>query len=182
MAARTGPRRRRRGLPAHPHRHGHGGRARRDAAARRRGAHHPASRANTGSTRPPRLDGVGAADARAFLVVGVRPVRRPRWTFGIYLFIIAYAVLLFLLAALLFPDSMLDYASYEDFFFSRRRWFFGAAGRHLCLRHRRHADQGRGAFRPLRQRVPGADADVHRALHRRGADAEPYASTRCSSA
>lgn len=47
------------------------------------------------------------------------------WTFGIYLFIIFYAVLLFLLAALLFPDSMLDYSSYEDFFISRRAWFFG---------------------------------------------------------
>jgi hypothetical protein len=54
------------------------------------------------------------------------------WTFGVYLFIIGYAVLLFLLAALLFPDSMLDYSSYEDFFFSRRRWFFGAmAGTYL---------------------------------------------------
>jgi hypothetical protein len=48
-----------------------------------------------------------------------------QWTFGVYLFIIAYAVLLFLLAALLYPDSMLDYSSYEDFFFSRRHWFFG---------------------------------------------------------
>ena len=47
------------------------------------------------------------------------------WTFGVYLFIIFYAVLLFLLAALLYPDSMLDYDGYEDFFFSRRRWFFG---------------------------------------------------------
>jgi hypothetical protein len=47
------------------------------------------------------------------------------WTFGIYLFIIGYAVLLFLLAALLFPDSMLDYSGYEDFFISRRAWFFG---------------------------------------------------------
>jgi hypothetical protein len=54
------------------------------------------------------------------------------WTFGIYLFIITYAVLLFLLAALLFPDSMLDYSSYEDFFISRRAWFFGVmAGTYL---------------------------------------------------
>lgn len=48
-----------------------------------------------------------------------------RWTFEIYLFIICYAVMLFLLSALLFPDSMFDYASYEDFFISRRGWFFG---------------------------------------------------------
>ena len=47
------------------------------------------------------------------------------WTFGKYLFIIFYAITLFLLCALLFPDSMLDYTSYEDFFYSRRGWFFG---------------------------------------------------------
>ncbi|ESY93399.1 MULTISPECIES: hypothetical protein [unclassified Mesorhizobium] len=47
------------------------------------------------------------------------------WIFGKYLFIIFYAITLFLLCALLFPDSMLDYTSYEDFFYSRRAWFFG---------------------------------------------------------
>ena len=51
-----------------------------------------------------------------------------RWTFGTYLFIVCYAVLLFLLCALLFPDSMLDYKGYEDFFISRRGWFFGVLG------------------------------------------------------
>ncbi|MFE0016299.1 hypothetical protein ACFWXH_15720 [Mesorhizobium sp. NPDC059054] len=47
------------------------------------------------------------------------------WTFGKYLFIIGYAVTLYLLCAFLFPDSMHDYRSYEDYFFSRRSWFFG---------------------------------------------------------
>lgn len=50
------------------------------------------------------------------------------WTFGKYLFIIFYAITLFLLCALLFPDSMLDYTSYEDYFYSRRAWFFGVLG------------------------------------------------------
>ena len=50
------------------------------------------------------------------------------WTFGKYLFLIFYAITLFLLCALLFPDSMLDYTSYEDFFYSRRAWFFGLLG------------------------------------------------------
>ena len=50
------------------------------------------------------------------------------WTFGKYLFIIFYAITLFLLCALLFPDSMLDYTSYEDYFYSRRAWFFGLLG------------------------------------------------------
>ncbi|WP_315918484.1 hypothetical protein [Mesorhizobium sp. SP-1A] len=47
------------------------------------------------------------------------------WIFGKYLFIIFYAVTLFLLCALLFPDSMQDYRSYKDYFYARRGWFFG---------------------------------------------------------
>jgi len=47
------------------------------------------------------------------------------WTFGIYLFVLVYAVSLFLLCAFLFPDSMQDYKGYEDFFYARRSWFFG---------------------------------------------------------
>lgn len=47
------------------------------------------------------------------------------WTFGKYLFIIGYAIVLFLLCALLFPDSMQDYRNYEDYFYERRAWFFG---------------------------------------------------------
>lgn len=47
------------------------------------------------------------------------------WTFGITLFLILYAVTLFLMAALLSPDSVAEYDGYEDFFLKRRRWFFG---------------------------------------------------------
>ena len=51
--------------------------------------------------------------------------RIPQWTFGIYLFLVGYAVVLYLLSALLFPDNISEYAGYEDFFIKRRRWFFG---------------------------------------------------------
>ena len=51
--------------------------------------------------------------------------RIPGWSFGIYLFLIGYAVVLYLLSALLFPDNISEYAGYEDFFIRRRRWFFG---------------------------------------------------------
>jgi len=47
------------------------------------------------------------------------------WSFGKYFFVFSYAVSLFMLCALLFPDSMEDYRSHEDFFFERRGWFFG---------------------------------------------------------
>lgn len=52
----------------------------------------------------------------------------PRWTFQVYLFVVAYVVLLFLLCTLLYPDDLSDYAGYEDYFLSRRRWFFGLLG------------------------------------------------------
>lgn len=47
------------------------------------------------------------------------------WTFGKYLFLIGYAVTLFLICAMLFPESMQTYSSYEDYFYSRRAWIFG---------------------------------------------------------
>lgn len=46
------------------------------------------------------------------------------WNFGLFAFLIGYAVTLFLLAALLFPDKLDDYDGYEDFFLKRRHWFF----------------------------------------------------------
>lgn len=47
------------------------------------------------------------------------------WSFAVFFFLIAYAVTLFLLAVLLFPDRLDDYDGYEDFFLRRRHWFFG---------------------------------------------------------
>jgi hypothetical protein len=55
-----------------------------------------------------------------FWLSGIR-----KWTFQIYLFLIVYAIILFLLCALLFPDEINEYAGYEDFFIARRKWFFG---------------------------------------------------------
>jgi hypothetical protein len=47
------------------------------------------------------------------------------WDFGLFIFFIGYAITLFLLAALLSPDKLDEYAGYEDFFIQRRHWFFG---------------------------------------------------------
>jgi len=48
----------------------------------------------------------------------------PQWTFAIYFFVILYAILFYSLCTLLFPSDLKDYAGYEDYFLSRRRWFF----------------------------------------------------------
>lgn len=44
--------------------------------------------------------------------------------FGLYLFLIGFACLFFFLCVLLFPLSMDEYDGYEDYFMSRRGWFF----------------------------------------------------------
>lgn len=46
--------------------------------------------------------------------------------FGVYLFLISYCCLFFMLAVLLFPTTLDDYDGYEAYFYSRRKWFFGA--------------------------------------------------------
>ena len=50
-----------------------------------------------------------------------------QWTFQLYGFVILYAVIIYLLCALLFPDDLEGYAGYRDYFYSRRAWFFGLA-------------------------------------------------------
>lgn len=49
----------------------------------------------------------------------------PQWTFAIYFFVILYAILFYFLCTLLFPSDLHDYSGYEDYFLSRRKWFFG---------------------------------------------------------
>lgn len=55
-----------------------------------------------------------------FELIQISPFR-----FQLFVFVLFYAFLFFLLASLLFPDDMHDYDGYEDYFLSRRRWFFG---------------------------------------------------------
>jgi hypothetical protein len=50
--------------------------------------------------------------------------RITHWSLGAFLFLIGYAIVLYLLAALLFPDNINEYPSYEAFFLRRRLWFF----------------------------------------------------------
>lgn len=47
------------------------------------------------------------------------------WTFNLYLFVVTYALLLYLLCALIFPESLDRGDSYRDHFYQRRGWFFG---------------------------------------------------------
>jgi len=46
------------------------------------------------------------------------------WTFGIYLFVVLYAFLMFLLCALLFPSDFSGYDGFKGYFYAKRNWFF----------------------------------------------------------
>jgi len=52
-------------------------------------------------------------------------IRIGPWRFDLFAFVLFYAFLFYLMASLLFPDEMGDFASYEEYYFSRRPWFFG---------------------------------------------------------
>jgi len=48
-----------------------------------------------------------------------------QWTFPLYFFLISFIIVFFVLSALLFPDDLKDYTGYENYFYSRKKWFFG---------------------------------------------------------
>jgi hypothetical protein len=50
------------------------------------------------------------------------------WTFIKYFFLVIYVTLYYVMSALLFPDDMKDYDSYESYYYSRKKWFFSFLG------------------------------------------------------
>ncbi|MBB3590915.1 hypothetical protein FHX08_001259 [Rhizobium sp. BK529] len=46
-------------------------------------------------------------------------------SFGVYLFLISFCCLFFFLCVLLFPTTLEEYGGYEEYYISRRGWFFG---------------------------------------------------------
>jgi len=46
------------------------------------------------------------------------------WTLPLYLFVVGYAFLVYLIAAMLFPKDLVGYDGFKDYFLSRHRWFF----------------------------------------------------------
>lgn len=49
-----------------------------------------------------------------------------KWVFEEYFFVVCYIIMYYILCVLLFPDDISDYQDYEDYFYSRRKWFFAA--------------------------------------------------------
>jgi len=51
-----------------------------------------------------------------------------KWTFALYAFLICYIIVFYVMSALLFPDDLRDYTGYENYFYSRKKWFFLVLG------------------------------------------------------
>jgi hypothetical protein len=52
-------------------------------------------------------------------------VRIQPWHFELFVFVLGYAFMFYLMATMLIPDEIDEYADYADYFISRRWWFFG---------------------------------------------------------
>ncbi|MGO4450950.1 hypothetical protein AB4Y96_18705 [Phyllobacterium sp. TAF24] len=76
------------------------------------------------------------------------------WKFEAYLFVIFYASLHFLACGLLFPDSMEGYSGYENYFMSRRAWFFGILMAIFVVDFADTAMKGREHFHSLGPEYP----------------------------
>jgi len=55
------------------------------------------------------------------------------WHFDKFLYLVAYAIVLFMFAAVLFPTSLPEQFDPEEYFFANRRWFFGLFALALLL-------------------------------------------------
>lgn len=55
------------------------------------------------------------------------------WSFQLYVFVLLYAVIIYLRAALLFPADLEGYVEYKDYFYSRRGWFLGLGASQVVI-------------------------------------------------
>lgn len=49
---------------------------------------------------------------------------KPEWSIGLYFFLIAYAVSLFLLTVIIVPKTWDDVDDINEYFLARRKWFY----------------------------------------------------------
>ena len=55
------------------------------------------------------------------------------WSFGLYLFVVFYAFIIYLMCALLFPSDLEGYEGYGDYFMSQRGWFLGLLAAYFVI-------------------------------------------------
>jgi hypothetical protein len=84
-----------------------------------------------------------------------------RWSFNLYLFVVIYALLLYLLCALIFPEQIAGYKDCRDYYYSRRAWFFGTLAV-MCDRLCRHMGERACLFVQFRHGIRDMQWHIHR--------------------
>jgi hypothetical protein len=100
------------------------------------------------------------------------------WTFQLYLFVVLYAVLMFLTASILFPDSLEEFDGYRDYFYSRRVWLFCLLGVIGLTDVADSLAKGVDYWLALGHGVPNRTRDSADPVHRRDGFPEPAFSRR----
>jgi hypothetical protein len=54
-------------------------------------------------------------------------IKMGQWSFGLYLFVLLYAVVIYLMCAVLAPLDLRNFDDFEAYYYSRRRWFLALA-------------------------------------------------------
>ena len=72
---------------------------------------------------------------------------KQHWTFELYVFILSFAVVLYLICAVILPSELGRYATYDAYYYSRRRWIFGLLLLFSFDGFRRHAGERESASR-----------------------------------
>lgn len=82
------------------------------------------------------------------------------WNFSSYFFIIIYATTFYSISVILFPEDIKDYSSYEDYFYSRKTWFFSLMAVSFLLDVGDTLLKGKAYFRSLSIEYP-----IRNAIH-----------------
>lgn len=82
------------------------------------------------------------------------------WTFELYVLVLGYAFILYLEAALLFPKDLEGYNGFQDYFLSRRRWFYSLLIAWNLIDFADTAVKGTAYFRSLGPEYPIAQTTL----------------------
>lgn len=80
------------------------------------------------------------------------------WNFNLYLFVTLYALLLYLLCALVFPENLDEHQDYRSYFYARRHWFFGLLAAMFAVDFVDTLIKGEAYFRQLGPEYPVRNA------------------------
>ncbi len=89
------------------------------------------------------------------------------WTFELYLFVIGFAVVLYLICVVLMPSDLGGYGSFRAYYYARRRWLFGLILLFGLMDFAELGGEGTRALSLVGMDLPELRRDAAIAAHRR---------------